>query len=98
MQVTLLSTVLFTPNSCRGITSPHLPASVGKEQLTADNPPGVRCSVGIDVSKGSFDIFVDSCAEECRVANQAADIDALVVNPEDVDRASQVHRRRPGSK
>jgi hypothetical protein len=30
-QVTLLSLILFIPNSCPGHPSPHLPASVGKE-------------------------------------------------------------------
>jgi transposase len=72
--VTLLSLVLFIPNSCLGDQSPHLPASMGKEQLMADNSPAVRCGVGIDVSKDSLDIFIDSSAEECRVANRAGDI------------------------
>lgn len=43
-----------------------------------DNTAGVRCSVGIDVSKDSLDIFIDSSAEEYRVANSAGDIGALV--------------------
>lgn len=43
-----------------------------------DNPATVRCSVGIDVSKDSLDIFIDSSAEEYRLANQAGDIAALV--------------------
>jgi hypothetical protein len=77
-QVTLLSLVLFIPNSCLGLTSPHLPASVGKERLMTGNPSAVRCSVGIDVSKDALDIFIDASAEEYRVANQAADIAALV--------------------
>ncbi len=44
----------------------------------ADHSPAVRCSIGIDVSKDSLDIFIDSPAEECQVANRAADIAALV--------------------
>lgn len=43
-----------------------------------DDSPDVRCSVGIDVSKDSLDIFVDSSAAEYRVANQSSDIAALV--------------------
>lgn len=74
----MLSLVLFIPNSCPGLTSPHPTASMGKEQLMADNSPAVRCSVGIDVSKDSLDIFIDSSAEECRVANRAGDIATLV--------------------
>lgn len=77
-QVTLLSLLLFIPNSCQGYQSPHLPASVGKERHVTDNPAAVRCSAGIDVSKDALDIFIDSFAEEYRVANQAGDIAALV--------------------
>jgi transposase len=44
----------------------------------ADSPAAVRCSVGIDVSKDSLDIFIDSSAEEYRAANRAGDITALV--------------------
>jgi transposase len=44
----------------------------------ADNPAVVRCSVGVDVSKDALDIFIDSSAEEYRIANQAADIAVLV--------------------
>ncbi len=43
-----------------------------------DNPAAVRCSVGIDVSKDSLDIFIDSAAEEYRAANRADEIAALV--------------------
>jgi transposase len=43
-----------------------------------DHPAAVRCSVGIDVSKDSLDLFIDSSVEEYRVANQAGDIAALV--------------------
>jgi len=43
-----------------------------------DNPAAVRCSVGIDVSKDALDIFIDACAEEYRVANQAGAIAVLV--------------------
>ncbi len=43
-----------------------------------DNSPVVRCSVGIDVSKDSLDIFIDSSAEESRVHNAAGDITKLV--------------------
>jgi transposase len=42
-----------------------------------NNPATVRCSVGIDVSKDSLDIFIDAPAEEYRVANQTDDIAAL---------------------
>ena len=42
------------------------------------NPAVVRCSVGIDVSKDSLDLFIDSPAEAFQVRNQAADIAALV--------------------
>jgi transposase len=76
--VTLLSLLLFIPNSCPGQQSPHLPASVGKERHVTDNTLAVRSSVGIDVSKDALDIFIDSSAEEYRVANQAGDITALV--------------------
>lgn len=31
----------------------------------ADNSPAVRCSVGIDVSKDSLEIFIDGSAKEC---------------------------------
>jgi transposase len=44
----------------------------------ADNLAAVRCSVGIDVAKDSLDIYIDSSAEEYRVANRADDITALV--------------------
>lgn len=44
----------------------------------ADNSPAVRCSIGIDVSKDSLDIFIDSSAEECRVHNAVGDIVTLV--------------------
>lgn len=44
----------------------------------ADNSVVVRCSVGIDVSKDSLDIFIDSSAEVLQVRNQADDIAALV--------------------
>jgi transposase len=43
-----------------------------------DNSQAVRCSVGIDVSKDSLDIFIDSSAEEYRVANHVGEIAALV--------------------
>ena len=43
-----------------------------------DNPPAVRCSVGIDVSKDALDIFINSSAEAFQVKNQAGDITALV--------------------
>lgn len=43
-----------------------------------DNPAAVRSSAGIDVSKDALDIFIDSSAEEYRVANQASDVAALV--------------------
>jgi transposase len=44
----------------------------------ADNSRSVRCSVGIDVSKDSLDIFIDSSTAEYRIANEADDIAALV--------------------
>lgn len=77
-QATLLSFALLIPNSCLGSHSPHLLASMGKEQLMIDTSPAVQCSVGIDVAKDALDISVDSSAEEYRVANQASDIAALV--------------------
>ena len=43
-----------------------------------DNPAAVRCSVGIDISKDSLDIFIDAPAEGYRAANRADDIAALV--------------------
>jgi transposase len=51
---------------------------MGKEQHMTDTSPAVQSSVGIDVSKDSLDIFIDSSAEEYRIANQATDIAALV--------------------
>ncbi len=43
-----------------------------------NNLAAVRCSVGIDVSKDSLDLFIDAPSEQYRVANQADDIAALV--------------------
>jgi transposase len=43
-----------------------------------DNPPAVRCSVGIDVSKDALDIFIDSSAEAFQVKNQTDEIATLV--------------------
>jgi len=34
-----------------------------------DHPAAVQCSVGIDVSKDSLDLFIDSSVEEYRVTN-----------------------------
>ena len=44
----------------------------------AGHSPAVRCSVGIDVSKDSLDLFIDSSAEVFRVKNRADEIAALV--------------------
>lgn len=43
-----------------------------------DNSAAAPCSVGIDVSKGALDIFIDPTAEAFQVRNQADDIAALV--------------------
>src|SRR5689334_20098840 len=77
-QVTLLSLLLFIPNSCPGRRSPHLPASVGKERPMTDNAAAMRRSVGIDVSKDALGIFIDSSAEVFQVKNQADGIAAQV--------------------
>jgi transposase len=43
-----------------------------------DNSTAMRCSIGIDVSKETLDIFIDSSAEEWQVVNRTEEIAALV--------------------
>jgi hypothetical protein len=63
---------------------------MGKERPVIDNTTAARCSVGIDVSKDALDIFIDSPTAECRVANRAGEIAAVVERLKSAGKVSKV--------